>query len=226
MIRAQSRCTTSLALIFLTPTAVLARGPAPDNEQAVPARRYDFDIAAQPLEAALVRFSQITGISVLNDSATVSGKRGARTVGGLTASTAIVALLSGTGLRARFTAGGSIVILPARKADVVLDRIEARGRPPIGRAAVDPRWTSYGDLVQAKVRSRLGEDPDLSRGRYAIVLRLWLTRSGQVTRPDLVRGSGDLLRDQRFVNTISALEVGTPPPADMPQPLTIEFTVR
>src|SRR5690606_9160178 len=62
-----------------------------------------FDIAAQPLSEALARYSALTGMAVLFDSALVSGRRSAPLAGYFSDGAALTQLLSGTGLDAHYS---------------------------------------------------------------------------------------------------------------------------
>lgn len=86
--------------------------PSVANAQAAaqPERRYQLDIPAQPLEAALVKFADATGIQLIYSAEVARGLTSASVIGELTAAEGIARLLAGTGLSYRITGSGAITI--------------------------------------------------------------------------------------------------------------------
>lgn len=98
------KTSVSLALIgALMSASVLAQEAAPSSE-------YHFAIPSKPLIAALADFTAVTGIQVVRPGgATITG-RSTPANGSLTPSSAIEALLRGTGLDYRFVSANTVAI--------------------------------------------------------------------------------------------------------------------
>lgn len=189
-------------------------------------RQFNFDLAPQRLSDALSQVSQITGMAVLNDSASVDGKESPRVRGRMSVQSALLLLLAGTDLRARLTASGSIVVTRSIKPDIVLDRLEAVNRKSLGPSPVDPAWIAYAELVQKRIRQDVGRDPQLAVGRYTIALKLWFAPDGRVVRTQIARSSGTPGRDERYSALLQGFAAGQSPPEGMRQPVALQFEVR
>jgi len=72
------------------------------------AKSYEFAIVSQPLSAALLRFSSLTGIDVAFDGSLPPNLRSAGISGNLPAELALMRLLAGTGLTYRFTTATTV----------------------------------------------------------------------------------------------------------------------
>lgn len=213
-----------LVAIAFSGSAALCLGAT--SESVAVHKVYDFDISSQSLEAALIQLSRVSGVSILNDSATVAHKRSAAIKGRMTAEQAVLRLLEGTGLRARFTASGAIAITPGARAEIVLDRIEAVGRPMIQSTKPEPAWIAYAENVQARIRADMSADRELARGRYAVRLKIWVVQDGRVARTELARTSGETERDERLLRLVDGVTIDSPPPVNLRQPMTLEFRIR
>ncbi|WP_247645332.1 TonB-dependent siderophore receptor [Agrobacterium tumefaciens] len=75
------------------------------------AKSYEFAISGQPLSAALVRFSSVTGIDVAFDGPLPANLRSVGTAGNLSAEGALRRLLAGTGLTFRFTTANTVLLI-------------------------------------------------------------------------------------------------------------------
>ncbi|KAA3523571.1 TonB-dependent siderophore receptor [Agrobacterium tumefaciens] len=87
-------------------TVVLSTGAV-----AQTAKSYEFSISGQPLSAALVRFSSVTGIDVAFDGPLPANLRSVGTAGNLSAEGALRRLLAGTGLTFRFTTANTVLLI-------------------------------------------------------------------------------------------------------------------
>lgn len=74
-------------------------------------KSYEFAISSQPLSAALVRFSSVTGIDVAFDGSLPANLRSVGTAGSLSAEDALRRLLAGTGLSYRFTTANTVLLI-------------------------------------------------------------------------------------------------------------------
>lgn len=185
----------------------------------------DVNIPAQPLDAALRRFSQISGMQMLYDSSLTAGRRSTAVSGRYSAQDALVRLLEGTGLRARFTAGGSIVITPTMPADMTLDTLHVQPPAVIG-GRPDAAFIAYVDLVRRDIEAALLSDAELSRSDYRISLRLWLDPNGRVDRSEVIASSASRSINDRFRAVLRTVQIGEKPPEGLPQPMRIEFLAR
>ncbi len=153
----------AVTLVFLMTGAVLPLAPAPVAAQVSAVR--DYAIAAQPLAAALVRFSETSGRQVVADGELLRG----RTTGGVTGSyaddAALVRLLAGTGLTWRFS-GEAVIIQAAPESSearqlqplVVTSAVPASDKPYETAA---PVAHIGGDTIQ---RFRGSSPADIFRG--------------------------------------------------------------
>jgi iron complex outermembrane receptor protein len=106
----------TLKLIFLRAGVAALALAAPEmfsyKSQAhaqTQATQSPYDIPALPLNEALVRFSQVTGLDVVVDQDLVKGKRSTAVRGAMAAESALQRMLAGTGLSARVTADGVVI---------------------------------------------------------------------------------------------------------------------
>ncbi|MBD3831803.1 STN domain-containing protein [Brevundimonas bullata] len=184
-----------------------------------------FVIPAQPLDQALAAFSVSTGLQMLYDSSLAAGRRSSPVSGAMQPREALVLMLAGTGLTARFTSAGAVVIYAGSTSAVTLNPITATAAPVVGRAGVNAEARAYAEAVQRQTVDALRQDAGLSGGDYALSVRLWVSEQGATRRVEILRGSGDAGRDADFMALASGLRFPVPPP-DLPQPMRIEFRVR
>lgn len=184
-----------------------------------------FVIPAQPLDQALAAFSVSTGLQMLYDSSLAAGRRSSPVSGAMQPREALVLMLAGTGLTARFTSAGAVVIYAGSTSAVTLNPITATAAPVVGRAGVNAEARAYAEAVQRQTIEALRQDAGLSGGDYALSVRLWVSEQGAARRVEILRGSSDAGRDADFMALASGLRFPVPPP-DLPQPMRIEFRVR
>lgn len=201
--------------------AVGAAAPALAAEAAV----QRFDIAAQPLDQALAAFSVTTGLPMLYDSALAAGRRSSSVSGAMRSREALALMLAGSGLTARFTQGGAVVVYTGSSSAVALNPITAVAAPVVGRPRDDPAAREYAEAVQRRIVERLRGDAALSTGKYAVTARIWVGKEGETGRVEIIQGSGDPARDHAFLEAAGAMRFPRPPP-DLPQPMRMEFRVR
>lgn len=184
-----------------------------------------FVIPAQPLDQALAAFSVSTGLQMLYDSSLAAGRRSSPVSGAMQPREALVLMLAGTGLTARFTLAGAVVIYAGSTSAVTLNPITATAAPVVGRTGVNAEARAYAEAVQRQTVEALRQDAGLSGGDYALSVRLWVSEQGAARRVEILHGSGDAERDADFMALASGLRFPVPPP-DLPQPMRIEFRVR
>lgn len=141
----------------------------------------------------------------------------------MTVEEALVRLLAGSGLRARFTSGGAIVITPEAAPTMTLSPLHVAGGSRL--AGPDARFLAYVAVVQRDLDALLQAN-DVAKGSYKIRLKIWLDRAGTVARSEVIASSGRSDRDAAFALALSGAHISEPPPEDLPEPLSIEFQVR
>lgn len=206
-----------LALVFSSSGEALAASQVDSTRR--------FEIAAQPLDQALAAFSVSTGLQMLYDSALAAGRRSAPVAGAMEPREALALMLAGTGLSARFTSAGAVVIYAGSTSAVTLNPITATAAPVVGQAGASVEARAYAEAVQRQVIEALRQDAVLSEGDYALSVRLWVKEDGAAQRVEVLAASGDAGRDERFLALVKRA-VFPAPPADLPQPMRIQFRVR
>ncbi|MFK0298750.1 STN domain-containing protein [Brevundimonas sp. NPDC090276] len=184
-----------------------------------------FEVVAQPLDQALAAFSISTGLQMLYDSSLAAGRRSSPVAGEMQPREALALMLAGTGLTARFTSGGAVVIYAGSTSAVTLNPITATAAPVVGRSRASAEARAYAEAVQRQTIEALRQDAVLSGGDYALSMRLWVNEDGVARRVEVLNGSGQAGRDADFLALTSTLRFPAPPP-DLPQPMRIEFRVR
>jgi hypothetical protein len=184
-----------------------------------------FEVAAQPLDQALAAFSVSTGLQMLYDSSLAAGRRSSPVSGAMRSREALALMLAGTGLTARFTSAGAVVIYAGSTSAVTLNPITATAAPVIGRSRANAEAQAYAETVQRQTIEALRQDAQLSGDDYALSVRLWVADDGAAHRVEVLKGSGEPGRDADFLAFASRLRFPIPPP-DLQQPMRIEFRVR
>jgi len=203
----------------------LAGPRAPSATAEVLGDAMPFSIPAQPLAQALPAFATATGLQMMYDATLVPGRRSTPVSGLMSPRAALVLLLKDTGLAARFTSAGAVVIYASTTSTVTLNPLTAVAAPVVGRDAIDPVFLAYADLVRGKIADELRGDPRLTGEGYRVGLRLWVDDGGRPTRAEILSRSGDAERDRRFLSLARATTFPVPPPR-LPLPMRIEFIVR
>jgi TonB family protein len=191
-----------------------------DDAAALPeaaAPGVDFDIAAQPLAAALQCIALQSGRPALFDSAAVSGRTSAAVRGHHAPETALRLLLEGTGLAAESMRDG-----PADA--FVLKPVDARALA--ARTATDGVDTDYGAWVQARVWQALCADARTAPGGYRTLLRFEVDATGALQKPRLLTSTGNARRDAAVREALQRVRVDRAPPPAMAQPLTLVLLPR
>ncbi|RBL84498.1 TonB-dependent outer membrane receptor [Streptomyces cavourensis] len=145
--------------------------------------------------------------------------------GRLTVMDALRRLLDGSGLRIRQTDGEAIVVY-APSADgpgrAPLDAGPAlRAEDIPGASAGGADFSGYiGRLQKALLRTLCGSAA-ARPGEYRLALQLRLDDGGHVTRLRLLDSTGSGRVDAAVTRALQGMDVGAPPPAGMPQPVSI-----
>jgi periplasmic protein TonB len=120
------------------------------------------------------------------------------------------------GLDAAGTAGGDAFGLMANPG----------GRDLIGGAG-GSAYVWYAGILKNDILSLIQDDPTIRKGSYAVSVKLWLRGDGTVERFRLAQSTGDRQRDKELEKKLSELtHISQAPPADTPEPITVEITTR
>ncbi len=85
----------------------------------------------------------------------------------------------------------------------------------------------YAGQLKNLVLDHLGEDKKIRSGSYSVVIRLWVRSDGSIEKASLMGSSGDKERDHTIEESLSRLtRLPQPPPADMPQPISLRIVSR
>lgn len=178
------------------------------GEPFVVRRFLDFSIPVGPLDAALRRYGEITGMAVLVDDALVSGRSAAAVQGRFQADVALARLLEGSGLAPRYVGADAFTLelLP--------------GAEPAAGTMVDAG--DYGRAVQLQksVEMALCRSSDARPGDYRAAIQVWFDADGRVNRSRLLDGTGSAQRDQAITAALDGLLLADPALAPM-SPVTL-----
>lgn len=98
------------------------------------------------------------------------------------------------------------------------------GRGLIGGGDIH-KW--YAGLVQKDLQAALAAIDEVRRGRYSVVLKIWLSSDGRIENSELVQGSGDSSIDQALTSALATgVRISREPPEDLPQPIRLRISSR
>lgn len=186
------------------------------NGAAHPASPVMFDLPAQPLEAALERYSIVSGWQVIYKTNLAIGRRSADVRGNFTPGTALRMMLVGTGLVPQYKASDSIILTYAP--------VTASATSDESADEVDPSLEDYYGLIQTGLRQAFCATPLIRTGAYRIALGFWIGVSGMVTRTALLGSTGRSDVDASFDRAVHSISVGIAPPAGFTQPIVLLVT--
>jgi len=213
---ALSACLLMTLMTFMTFARPAAGADGADASAHATLR---FDLPAQPLDAALVAFGEVTGYSVLVSSQLAAGRVAAPVRGDYTPAEALQRLLAGTQLGARFSGSNAFTLL-ALDAPMTPAPVPAEATP-----ATAPLQGYAAILQRSLTRALCRLHPD-AFGRYRLAFQLWLDERGKVRAVHVLEASGVAQRDSAVVQRLRSLLMDGAPPAGLPQPLTILLTPR
>lgn len=207
-------CARAFAWWLAWGLSVLAPGAFAQDSVAGPAA-VAFDIAAQPLDAALAAYFETTGIAVLVTSQLMAGRRASAARGRLTPQAALQRLLKGTGLQARYTTASAFTLIEVPK--------------PAGASAAvaeEHAIRRYAGVMQNTLTRALCRWSEAPFGKYRASLQLWIGRNGVVQQARLLSGTGEARRDEALPRLLTGLVMDAAPPGGLPQPVSILLTPR
>lgn len=210
---------------------------AKEDPQPPAVRRYD--IPAMPLDAALSRYSETSGVDVLLDEPNAAGRRSAPVIGSFAAPQALVILLDGTGLVARFTSRNSAVITLASRAGAPLAHVPETGSTVVAldmMRVTAPRLIGTrrdlpdtGFLLQlaGRIRERLISGAVIDRARKPRMrVETRIRADGVLFDVRVAVPSADASRDARIVALLEGASLGIAPPEGLRQPLLFDVDGR
>jgi hypothetical protein len=202
-------------MLAMTSAAVSAESHEPGGTLDQPRA---FHIPAQPLAAALSEFSAVTRLQLLVDAALTEKLRSIAISGHFTPRVALQAMLAGSGLTIRPLGedGFTLVAAPQPSRNSGTDKLA-------GVAPVIQRFAVYSGGLQAALRQALCRYDETRPGQYRALIRLWIGANGAVTRSEFVSAVADPRRHRAVQAALEEMAFD-PPPADLPQPVTLLLT--
>jgi hypothetical protein len=171
-----------------------------------------FDIPAQPLASALQAFGAMTQIELFYESDLVMGRRSFPLRAEMRVESALGLLLKGTGLATASFSRDTITIVAVSKPDAAeLTQIKTR----------TVQFYPYLAVLQESLSSAFCKTPATPADPVEVLARLWIGPSGKVSRAELLSSTGSDARDRAYAVALGALAIAAPPPAAMPQPVTL-----
>jgi hypothetical protein len=167
-----------------------------------------FDIPPQPLLSALRPYSETTGQAVQ---------------GNFDGTTALQKLLAGTGLVASYS-GDQAFTLKRAQPDATVDRtvpekVESPGVEE-SKAVID----QYAGKIQKPIETALCQSDNAHLGTYRLALQIWIGASGRIDKATLLSAI-DSEHAYAVHHALNGLLL-EPPPAGMPQPVTLLLLPR
>lgn len=147
----------------------LRAGAASLQAAQLSAEARTFDIPAQPLPAALLRFSEAAGVELLFDAALAEGKQAPALIGSYAPEDALNLLLAGSGLTYSVTPSGTVTLAPGAPGagPTTLDKITVTTatRAPRPAAAI-PGSVIVVDRQQIEQQLAISRDPTDLLAKY------------------------------------------------------------
>jgi TonB family protein len=89
------------------------------------------------------------------------------------------------------------------------------------------RFAWYGDLLLQEVKQLLAKNPKLRVGEYRVVVSVWITPEGRVSRTELAGSSGNGDIDALLRASLAELPpLRERPPEGLPWPIRLRVTSR
>ncbi|MGY4317867.1 hypothetical protein ACVWW1_007194 [Bradyrhizobium sp. JR3.5] len=195
----------------------------------------DFNIPSQQLASALQAYGERTGVQVLYESNSATGRKSAPVEGTLTPGEALNLHLKGTDLKVQYIRPDAITLAsraaradhppasPLATADLSLGTLRVR-------ATSDGNDTGalrdYSESLQLDLQKALQKNIGSRGGSYQLVVDLWIDSSRTIQRTWLLRSTGDQSRDAAVTAALQGLTVSRTTPANASQPVRIAIRVK
>ncbi|MBP2276173.1 MAG: hypothetical protein ACJASD_000814 [Sphingomonas echinoides] len=206
---------------------VLAPAVAPAQDARTD-QRIAFDIPAQKLDVALTQYFRVTGVQLLYDSKLTTGRRSNAVQGNYTPREALLLLLRGTGLIARYSRASAAIITTPENDEITplvpLGRVVVREKIAVTRPSTFERMAFYGRL-ESELHAYLRTDRRTQHLAFAALVSVRIAETGAVTDIQIDRGSGDPRKDRLLTEVLIGRTVSAPP-GGIVQPLLISLKGR
>lgn len=183
----------------------------------------EFDIPASSLEAALDRYARAVGTPLLYEARDIAGRRSSGVRGRHSARAALLLLLGGTGLQARYTRNDAIIIVP-RGNDETMPFLTLRTLAVPVKSMIGGKhnYASYAAIVREELYDVLRTRVD-ARSRFRVRFRVWLEPDGGLQR---IQVEDATISEAEVTGALRGARISESPPAQMPQPLRFELERR
>lgn len=188
-----------------------------------------FDIPSQELEPAIVAYCRQSGRQVLYNAELAHGRISSPVQGMMSASYALEALLSGTGLLMRSVDENSFVLDTANGAHTAASHaIEGTlyylDTVRVAAPALDLQ--AYSAVIRADLQRTLRRNRRLATGNFVVFANIWIDPEGKIARAGLLRSTGSSVRDTAIIETLEETMVSRPPPAGLAFPAMISIDIK
>lgn len=208
---------------------------AQQNEAVVAPAPIEFHIPAQQLANALQAYGERTGVQVLYESNSATGRTSTAVEGSLTPEDALNRLLTGTDLKVQYIRRDAITLAsrnvrvegppasPLATADLSLGTLHVR---PTSESVDNSGLRDYSESLQLDIQKALQKHMGARGGSYQLVVDLWIDPSRTIQRTQLLRSTGDQSRDAAVTAALHGLTVSRATPANASQPVRIVIRAK
>ena len=200
------------------PQLLETRPVQPATPSAAPL--YSFNIAEQPLAAALEQYGELSGRPVFFDSSLVAGRTSTAVQGIYAPEAALRKLLDGTGLTLDYGATGQAEAFVLRAADPM------PAAPLPDNSADTQNYRDYDGLLQTRIWQAFCESPLAGPGDYRTALRFSIDAAGRIIEARLLHSTGERDRDSAVLTILQTIQLDEPPPPEMAQPIYMVILPR
>ena len=207
-----------------------------EQHQAVTAAvPIEFSIPAQQLASALQAYGERTGVQVLYESNSATGRTSTSVEGTLTPEDALNLLLKGSDLKVQYIRPDAITLAsrsarpdrpptsPLPTADLSLGTLRVRANSDGNDTGA---LRDYSESLQFDIQKALQKNIGPRGGSYQLVVDLWIDPSRTIQRTQLLRSTGDQKRDAAVTAALQGLTVSRMTPATASQPVRIAIRVK
>jgi hypothetical protein len=181
-----------------------------------------FDLPAQALDQLLQAF-RATELVVVVSKSLLEGRTSAPVNGDYLPSDALRRALVGTGLEANFLGTDQAIITPLSSAHPASPLPDSSRIPAadIDGVLAGGDYRPYVSMIQTRLTEALCASALTRPGNYRLVAQLLIDHEGTVVAADVVGSTGLPNRDRAIGHAMHTLVLDSPPPAALPEPITI-----